>query len=275
MFNYYVVKKLFFRLYWGDAHLNEIGYMDLDGGHRHHILAKRTSHVSSLTIFNEYIYWSDWNLRQVICANKLTAKNETVLATTLQLPNDLRIVHPLRQPQFDNPCGKNNGGCSHLCLISEGGNSFTCACPDQFILLDDGKSCEANCTARQFACGGHDSKCISKLWYCDGEKDCANGEDEPGVDICGPRICPVGEFQCKNHNCTRPFQICDGQDDCGDSTDELDCDKPCDPWMFKCSGNGKCIPRRFACDGDDDCGNRSDEADEFCSNFFISKKLLK
>lgn len=159
--------------------------MDLEGGHRHHIPAKRTSHVSSLTIFNEYLYWSDWNLRQVVRANKWTAKNESVLATTLQLPNDLRIIHPLRQPDIENPCGTNNGDCSHLCLIAEGGKSATCACPDQFILLDDGKSCEANCTARQFACGGRDSKCISKLWYCDGEKDCADGEDEPGVEICG------------------------------------------------------------------------------------------
>jgi hypothetical protein len=37
-----------------------------------------------------------------------------------------------------------------------------------------------------------------------------DGADEPGVEICGPRICPVGEFQCANHNCTRPFQLCDG-----------------------------------------------------------------
>ena len=73
------------------------------------------------------------------------------------------------------------------------------------------------------------------------------------------RVCPVGEFQCGNHNCTRPFQLCDGEirkladfeytrntgnDDCGDGSDEKDCDKPCDPWMFKCAATGKCIPRR-------------------------------
>lgn len=36
------------RLFWGDAHLNEIGFMDLDGGGRRHIPAQRTSHVSSM-----------------------------------------------------------------------------------------------------------------------------------------------------------------------------------------------------------------------------------
>lgn len=165
--------------------MNEIGYMDLDGGHRHHIPAKRTSHVASLGIFEDYLYWSDWNLRQVIRAHKWNGKNESVLVTTLQLPNDLRIVHPLKQPSYPNPCGTNNGGCSHLCLIAPGSERGTCSCPDQFILLEDGKSCEANCTARQFSCGGSDGKCISKLWYCDEEKDCADGADEPGADICG------------------------------------------------------------------------------------------
>uniref|UniRef100_A0A914E474 EGF-like domain-containing protein n=1 Tax=Acrobeloides nanus TaxID=290746 RepID=A0A914E474_9BILA len=254
------------KLYWGDAHLNEIGFMDLDGGNRHHIPVKRASHVASMAIFDDWLYWSDWNLRQVLRAHKWTAKNETILETTIQLPNDLRVVHPLRQPKSPNPCGDNNGGCSHLCLIAENGTSYTCECPDQFVLQADKKTCDANCTERQFACGGDDAKCISKLWHCDGEKDCGDGSDEPGVEICGQRICPVGEFQCTNHNCTRPFQLCDGQDDCGDGSDEVDCDKPCDPWMYKCKNSGKCIPTRFTCDGDDDCGDRSDESDEVCKN---------
>ncbi|GMT30081.1 hypothetical protein PFISCL1PPCAC_21378, partial [Pristionchus fissidentatus] len=252
------------KLFWGDAHLNEIGFMDLNGNGRHHIPAKRTSHVSSMAVFEDYLYWSDWNLREVIRSDKWTGGNETVLQPVIQLPNDVRIIHPLRQPMTENPCGDNNGGCSHLCLISAGGKDYTCSCPDQFTLLEDKKSCSANCTERQFACGGDDAKCIPKLWYCDGEKDCGDGSDEPGTDICGVRICPVGEFQCTNHNCTRPFQLCDGNDDCGDGSDEKDCDKPCDPWMFKCAATGKCIPKRFTCDGDDDCGDRSDEADAVC-----------
>ena len=199
------------RLFWGDAHLNEIGFMDFDGAGRRHIPAQRTSHVSSMAVFDDFLYWSDWNLREVIRSDKWSGKNETILKKTIQLPNELRIIHPFRQPMYTNPCGSDNGGCSHLCLIGAGGNGFTCACPEQFTLLSDGKTCEPNCTARQFACGGDDAKCIPKLWYCDGEKDCRDGSDEPGKDICGVRICPVGEFQCANHNCTRPFQLCDGK----------------------------------------------------------------
>ncbi|MFH4978606.1 hypothetical protein AB6A40_005315 [Gnathostoma spinigerum] len=254
------------KLFWGDAHLNEIGFMNLDGGARHRIPAKRTSHVSSMAVFDDFLFWSDWNLREILRSDKWTGANETTLETTTQLPNDLRIIHPLHQPNYKSPCGENNGGCSHLCLIAAGGDAFVCACPDQFVLLPDQKTCEPHCTERQFACEGEDAKCIPKLWYCDGEPDCRDGSDEPGPDICGPRICPVGEFQCANHNCTRPFQICDGNDDCDDGSDEQDCDKECDPWMFKCSATGKCIPRRFTCDGDDDCGDRSDEADSVCKN---------
>ncbi|CAJ0930175.1 unnamed protein product, partial [Mesorhabditis belari] len=254
------------RLFWGDAHLNEIGFMDLNGNGRRHIPAKRTSHVSSMTVFDDTLFWSDWNLKEVLSSNKWHGTNETTLVHTIQLPNDLRVVHPLRQPDWANPCGDDNGGCSHLCLIRGGGKGYTCACPDQFILLSDNKTCKANCTERQFACGGDDAKCIPKLWYCDGEADCRDKSDEPSEEICGPRICPVGEFQCKNHNCTRPFQLCDGYDDCGDGSDEVDCDKPCDPWMFKCKATGKCVPKRFTCDGDDDCGDRSDEAEEICRN---------
>uniref|UniRef100_A0AAF5Q0L6 EGF-like domain-containing protein n=13 Tax=Wuchereria bancrofti TaxID=6293 RepID=A0AAF5Q0L6_WUCBA len=254
------------KLFWADAHLNEVGFMNLNGGARHHIPAKRTSHISSMTVFDDYLFWSDWNLREIIRVNKWTGMDETVLKMTTQLPNDIRVVHPFRQPDYKNPCGDNNGGCSHLCLLSAHDPGFTCSCPDQFVLLNDNKTCEPHCTDRQFACGGDDAKCIPKLWYCDGEPDCRDGSDEPGKDICGPRICAVGEFQCNNHNCTRPFQLCDGSDDCGDGSDEMECDKPCDPWMFKCSATGKCIPRRFICDGDDDCGDRSDEADAICKN---------
>ncbi|VDN35032.1 unnamed protein product [Gongylonema pulchrum] len=79
-------------LFWADAHLNEVGFMNLDGGARHHIPAKRTSHISSMTVFDDHLFWSDWNLREVIRADKWTGQNETVLKTTTQLPSDIRVI---------------------------------------------------------------------------------------------------------------------------------------------------------------------------------------
>ena len=79
----------------------------------------------------------------------------------------------------DNPCGDNNGGCSHLCLIAPGGSSYTCACPDYFYMSSDRQTCVSNCSIAQFRCGPTDDRCIPLLWKCDGEKDCKDGADEP------------------------------------------------------------------------------------------------
>ena len=52
-----------------------------------------------------------------------------------------QIWHPVRQPMYDNPCAVNNGGCSHLCLLSPGifdnKVGYSCACPTNFGLLPD------------------------------------------------------------------------------------------------------------------------------------------
>ncbi|XP_003373299.1 putative Low-density lipoprotein receptor domain class A [Trichinella spiralis] len=252
------------RIFWGDAHFNEIWYMDMDGSRIEHIPVKFAPHIFSLTQFDDYLYWSDWNIKSIVRAHKHRLDDEVVILQTVQLPNDLQIVHPLDQLNWTNPCGSNNGGCSHLCLISPGGNSYRCECPQYFILLNDNRTCISNCTANQWRCGGNDDHCIPLLWKCDGEKDCQDGSDEP--ESCPQRICLVGEFQCDNHNCTRPFQICDGIDDCGDNSDERNCDAPCDHWQFKCNNTGHCLPKRYQCDGDNDCGDNSDESPEICQN---------
>lgn len=41
-----------------------------------------------------------------------------------------------------NPCGINNGGCSHLCLMSPTKPSYQCACPTGVKLLENGKTCK-------------------------------------------------------------------------------------------------------------------------------------
>ena len=78
-----------------------------------------------------------------------------------------------------NPCGDNNGGCSHLCLIAYGGKGFVCQCPQYFLLAPDNKTCIANCTVSQYRCNRPDDKCINIEWKCDGEADCADKSDEP------------------------------------------------------------------------------------------------
>ena len=42
-----------------------------------------------------------------------------------------------------NPCRLNNGGCSHMCLLSTAPGGRTCACPDgfDFQLAANGRDC--------------------------------------------------------------------------------------------------------------------------------------
>ncbi|ERL86348.1 hypothetical protein D910_03756 [Dendroctonus ponderosae] len=268
------------KLYFADAHLDYIAFTDLEGRHRHIVLSgSAVPHVFAISLFDDFVYWTDWNLKAISRANKFTGKDLQVLRNTTHKPYDIHIMHPLRQLPYSNPCGALNGGCSHLCLITpppassylniegygeEGETSFTCACPNQFYLGPDHKTCIANCTEGQWQCKGSDEKCIPWFWKCDGEKDCKDGSDEP--ETCPPRQCRNGTFQCKNNNCTPSATICDGTDDCGDNSDEENCDKECPELEMKCRSNGRCILSSWKCDGDADCKDGSDEDPAMCNN---------
>lgn len=268
------------RIYWADAHLDYIGSADLEGRHRHVVLSgTKVPHVFALSLFDDEIYWTDWNLKAISKANKHSGENLTILRNTTHRPYDIHVVHPLRQLPYPNPCGDNNGGCSHLCLIApphessylnilgyseEGATTYKCACPNQFYLSRDMKTCIANCTNGQHRCNGRDEKCIPWFWKCDGEKDCMDGSDEP--ETCPVRHCRAGSFQCKNTNCTPAATICDGTDDCGDGSDEAECAHDCPALEFKCKASGRCILDSWKCDGDTDCKDNSDEDPVMCHN---------
>lgn len=269
------------RIYWGDAHLDYIASTDLEGRHKHVVLSgDKVPHVFAITLFEDYIYWSDWNLKAISRANKFTGHDFKVLRNTTHRPYDVHIHHPLRQLHYPNPCGEDNGGCSHLCLLSpvpgvdaspdgyedtKSPVTSICACPNQFYLANDNKTCVANCTEGQHRCGGNDDRCIPWFWKCDGEKDCKDGSDEPST--CPKRTCQSGTFQCDNGwRCTPSATICDGINDCGDNSDEKFCNLTCPELEFKCKSNGRCILNAWKCDGDPDCKDGSDEDPEICHN---------
>jgi len=161
------------RLYFADAHLDYVDFVDFEGKNRHTVVkGVKSPHVFALTIFEEHLFYTDWNLKAIIRTNKFNSSEEWgILRNTTHRPYDIHAVHPLRQIAYTNPCAQNggNGGCSHLCLLSpnrDGNLNYTCACPTQFVLKADNRTCIANCTKAQHRCGSGDDKCISKHLSC-------------------------------------------------------------------------------------------------------------
>lgn len=119
------------RVYWSDSKLERIEYYDLNINKRFVLIDNQVYHPHCLTMFEDNLYWADWDAFSVSKSNKFTGHNMT---TVFRKPNKIygmHIYHPVHYTSSINPCW--SASCSHLCLIKSS-TDFTCACPNHMKL---------------------------------------------------------------------------------------------------------------------------------------------
>ena len=128
----------------------------------------QTAYPFGLAFYDGLIYWTDRANHSILWANALNGSNRTVLREgTIHSAYALSVFHFSLQASGVDPCARQNGGCSHLCLRNADKRvNYTCACPSSFVLDADGKKCVANCSAWHFRCGMPDERCIPFYWKC-------------------------------------------------------------------------------------------------------------
>ncbi|XP_006822699.1 LOW QUALITY PROTEIN: low-density lipoprotein receptor-related protein 6-like [Saccoglossus kowalevskii] len=129
------------RIYWADAKLNYIHHANFDGSDRSPVAEGSLPHPFALTLFTDTLFWTDWHTRSIHSCHKNTGENRKVVHEDIFSPMDIHVYSAVRQPSGANPCGQNNGDCSHLCLMSPHPPKYTCACPTGVRLLTNGRTC--------------------------------------------------------------------------------------------------------------------------------------
>lgn len=143
------------QIYWADAHLDYIGAMSYDGGARRRVLGHPSVvHPFAITVYRNFLYFSDWTRHAVIKVEKFTGNESKVLLQNLGQPMDVHVYHSARQPPASNPCNDSKCGCAHLCLITPIPiRGCVCSCMIGYRLAEDKKSCELQKTFLIYARG--------------------------------------------------------------------------------------------------------------------------
>uniref|UniRef100_A0A914XU34 Uncharacterized protein n=1 Tax=Panagrolaimus superbus TaxID=310955 RepID=A0A914XU34_9BILA len=137
------------RIYWADAKTKAISSCDYWGKdvrtvlHSHQYL----KHPFSLTVFEERLYWTDWDHEGVLSVNKFNGGEVKTVMNGVPGPMTVRIFHQMAQPNHTNKCDMHK--CDHLCLprahikksnvedeVLSSELPYSCGCDMGFLLSD-------------------------------------------------------------------------------------------------------------------------------------------
>lgn len=123
-----------------DARADVLESIRYDGTGRTTILQKSVIiHPFALTLFEDFVYFSDWSQpASIVRVSRTNDGGKFIVQQDLNKPMSLKIVHPVLQQYSDNRCLNNN--CSHLCVLKP--NGYSCKCPFGMQLEKDGNLCK-------------------------------------------------------------------------------------------------------------------------------------
>ncbi|XP_049808128.1 low-density lipoprotein receptor-related protein 6 [Schistocerca nitens] len=126
------------KVYWLDAKLLFLASVDYEGNNRHKFASQDLKCPFAVSFFHNKLYFTDWETWGIHSYNlEEGGKPKEIAHNKDIMPLDIRVWDKSRQPKGYSPCQTNNGGCSHLCLLSPRPPGFTCACPTGVKLLDN------------------------------------------------------------------------------------------------------------------------------------------
>ncbi len=85
------------RLYWADAKLDYIAHSTFQGNDVRLLLAEHVHHIFAISVFEDYIYWSDWETKVVSRTHKYHARIISNLTAVHHRPTAIQVVHSLKQ----------------------------------------------------------------------------------------------------------------------------------------------------------------------------------
>ena len=101
-------------------------------------------HPFSLAVFEDRLFWSDWEKKDITSCNKFTGKDLEVHFKEVGVqPFGITVTNPAMGRSHISPCGAKP--CSHICLPSSS-TSFICLCPAHLTLMPNNRSCSRSTT---------------------------------------------------------------------------------------------------------------------------------
>ncbi|XP_035214506.1 vitellogenin receptor-like [Stegodyphus dumicola] len=116
-------------IYWFDSKYNILECTDFHGQSRKVILISHAYSPLTFTIFEDYVFFADYNTDSLIRCNKFTGVNCVQFHKgNGRYVEALMAVHVAQQPESINRCASNQ--CSQLCVPTH--SSYVCRCSDNF-----------------------------------------------------------------------------------------------------------------------------------------------